>query len=298
MTAKPKWKRFEDLAAHIQHTLAPDATIERNLRVRGKHAGVFRDVDIAVRTRVAQYELFVAIDCKDYRRPVDVKAVEQFIGLVEDVGANKGAMISASGFTQAAKNRASDAGIDLHRLIDAEAHDWQTYVTIPALVEDCSISAYRLTFSGTGPIMIERQDFQTMMLFRADGTPIDIVTNLIADQWNNGQYPEEPGEHEGLALTEGEMYVRTRGTLYKVNIRATIIVTRTLYFGQIPLVEVKGFSDELRGGVTTTGFTTAPINFDEVQRTWQRVPSRDQLAVQPAVTLKFSNHRSKVALGL
>lgn len=296
MRAKPKWKRFEDLAAHIQRTLSPGATVEQNLRVSGRRSGVPREVDISVKTRVGQYELFVAIECKHYRRPVNVKDVEEFIGLVKDVGANKGAMISASGFTPAAKNRASDAGIDLHRLMDAEAHDWQTYVTIPVLVEDRSISAYNLTLSGTGSILIEPQDSRTMMLFRADGTPIDIVSNFIADRWNNDQYPKEPGKHVGLALADEETFVRTRGILYKVNVRANIIVEQTFYFGQLPLVEVKGFSDEIRGGLTTTGFETAPINFEEVQRTWQRVPSREQLAVQPVMVLGVSSHYPTMVL--
>jgi len=288
--AKPKWKRFEDLAAHIQRSLTSGATVEQNVRVDGRRSGVPREIDISVKTRVGQYELFVAIDCKDCKRRIHVKDVETFIGLVKDVGANKGAMISARGFSDAAKNRASDAGVDLHRLVDAEAHDWQSYVTIPVLVEDRSISAFSLGFSGTGPIMIEPQDFRTMPLFRSDGTPIDIVSNLIAEQWNSDRYPQDPGEHEDLALVDGDTFVRTRGTLYKVNVRANILVEQRFYFGQLPLVEVKGLSDEIRGGVTTTGFKTAAINFEEVQRTWQRVSSREELAVEPVMVLGVFSH--------
>ena len=36
------------------------------------------------------------MDCKDYSDPVDVKGVEEFIGLLQDVGANKGGMVTKS----------------------------------------------------------------------------------------------------------------------------------------------------------------------------------------------------------
>src|SRR5438477_7677989 len=115
MASQTRWKRFEDLAAHIQRSLAPGATIEQNIRVLGQRSKVFREIDISIRTRVGQYELFIAIDCKDYRRNINVKDVEEFIGLIKDIGAKKGAMIVAWGFTEAAKNRARDAGVDLYR---------------------------------------------------------------------------------------------------------------------------------------------------------------------------------------
>jgi hypothetical protein len=106
-------------------------------------------------------------------------------------------MIVARGFSEAAKNRARDAGVNLYRLIDAEAHEWQSYVTLPTVVENYRISKFNLTLSGTGPIRIAPQDFQNMVLYRADGLPSDIVRNLLARRWNEELIPHEPGEHEG-----------------------------------------------------------------------------------------------------
>jgi hypothetical protein len=78
---RKKWQRFEDLAAHIQRTLSPQARVEQNVRIQGKRSGVERQVDIAVWTTAGQFEIFIAIDCKDYNTKVDVKDVEAFIGL-------------------------------------------------------------------------------------------------------------------------------------------------------------------------------------------------------------------------
>ena len=290
-TSKNKWKRFEDLAAHIQRTLAPGAIVEQNVRIVGKRSGVKREIDIVVRMKAGQYDLFVAIDCKDYNRKVDVKAVEEFIGLAKDVGANKGAMIGSRGFTDAAKTRARDAGIDLYTLVDAEAHEWQAYVTIPALVEDVSINTFSLSFSGTEPIRIAPQDFREMTLYRADGSTIGVVRNLLARQWNHEAVPHEPGEHRDIALTYEETHVLTEGVLYRVNVRANLKVAKTLYFGRLPLVEVQGFADELGGGlITRSSITTADLNFAKVHEQWQVIQSRDELAVQPVITMGVSSH--------
>ena len=85
----PKWKKFEALVASIQEQLSPYASVTLNEKIKGQRSGVFREVDITVRKWVGQFEIIVAIDCKDYVRPIDVKGVEEFIGLVFDINANK-----------------------------------------------------------------------------------------------------------------------------------------------------------------------------------------------------------------
>ena len=78
----------------------------------------------------------IAIDCKDYKDPVDVKDVEQVICLVEDVDAHKGAIVAANGFTTAARKRGADAGLDLYGLVNVAEHKWRSYVTLPAVTRD------------------------------------------------------------------------------------------------------------------------------------------------------------------
>src|SRR5436190_8121731 len=127
----PDWKKFEELAATIQSDLAPDAKVTPNAKLPGK-SGALRQVDILIEQRTGQYELRIIVDCKDYKNPVDIKDVETFLGLLSDVGAHKGAMIAANGFTTAAKERAASAGVDLFRLLDTRNQKWPSYVSVPA----------------------------------------------------------------------------------------------------------------------------------------------------------------------
>lgn len=118
----PDWKRFEELAAAIQTELASDARVTPNAKLPGKSGGL-RQIDILIEQRAGQYDLRIVVDCKDYKNPVDIKDVESFLGLVSDVGAHKGAMVAANGFTAAAKERAAAAGLDLFRLVDTANHN-------------------------------------------------------------------------------------------------------------------------------------------------------------------------------
>jgi hypothetical protein len=68
--------------------LAPDAEVLHDVKLDGRFSNTKRQIDVLVRQRVGQYEMLIVIDCKDYARPLDVKAVEEFHGLCDDVGAH------------------------------------------------------------------------------------------------------------------------------------------------------------------------------------------------------------------
>src|SRR4030081_1271159 len=95
-----KWKRFEKLVYDIQKDFAgTTATVTHKDYIMGVDSKVEREIDISIKQQVAQFPILVAIDCKDYADPVDVKAVEEFAGLANDVRANKGVLVSSNGFT-------------------------------------------------------------------------------------------------------------------------------------------------------------------------------------------------------
>src|ERR1700722_19676394 len=140
----PKWKRFEKLAYEIQREFAGSATVTLNDSIQGIDSKVSRQIDISVRQNVGQYPILVVIDCKDYKDPVDVKAVEEFGGLVRDVRANRGALISSNGFTETAINVARNHGIDTYRLVDTESVDWKSYVAVTAFFERTFIRSFQI----------------------------------------------------------------------------------------------------------------------------------------------------------
>src|SRR5713101_8437928 len=116
-----KWKRFENLVYEIQKSFSgTTATVTHKEYIMGMDSKVEREIDISIKQQVAQFPILVVIDCKDYADPVDVKSVEEFVGLAEDVRANKSVMVSSNGFTPAAINVAKNKGVDTLCLIDSK----------------------------------------------------------------------------------------------------------------------------------------------------------------------------------
>ena len=144
---QPKWKQFEELVAKIQRDLAgSNATVVHDDKIMGKRTGIERQIDVSIRQRVGQYDILIVIDCKDYGKPLDVKDVEEFMGLAQDVGANKAAMVAAKGYSEAAKERAKDADIELYRVVDTGEHPWKTGASLPTLYECSGITAIGLFY--------------------------------------------------------------------------------------------------------------------------------------------------------
>lgn len=286
------WQEFEKLAATIQQELAPKAHVERNAKLLGKRSGVERQIDILIDEAIAQYTIRVAIDCKDYQVPVDVKHVEEFMGLLEDIGANKGAIISARGFTETAKKRAKDAGIDVYRLIDTATTKWSAYISMPCVIADRMIESFSFSFSGSGhgPFKMKAyQDFRLLPLYRRDGSVIDTLINLLGKQWNNDVIPSIPGEHRGIPLCNGETFIKTDDQLYAVEVKVNVRVVEKLFFGQMPIEASRGFTDEVTGDFITHSFTTALLNIHETEEKWEQINSIEQLAVKPMLVLNFKS---------
>jgi len=107
---QPKlWERYEASIHELIVALDPSAEVRRDQRVRGRLSQALRQIDVWAKGRVAGVELTVAVECKRYGRPVTIGEVDQFIGMLLDIGADRGVLYSYSGFSNAAVMRAQSA---------------------------------------------------------------------------------------------------------------------------------------------------------------------------------------------
>lgn len=74
--------------------------------MHGKFSKTQRQIDLLIEEEVVDFSFRIVIDAKYRNKKIDVKDVEEFLGLVRDVGAHKGMMISTEGYTEAATQRA------------------------------------------------------------------------------------------------------------------------------------------------------------------------------------------------
>lgn len=127
---EPNWKLYEKAIAHIEES-AGNATVVRNHKITGR-SGTERQIDVWLESNVgAQHRVTVAVECKCYNdKPVTIQDVDSFVGFLDDVRADKGVMLSHSGFTDGATKRAEVANIELSTLTleEAEEFDWDEYM--------------------------------------------------------------------------------------------------------------------------------------------------------------------------
>jgi hypothetical protein len=289
---KPKWRRFEELVAQVQKELAPNAVVTHDDRIRGHDSGKPRQIDITVKQRVGQYDILIAIDCKDYKSPVDVKDVGGFIELIKDIRANKGVMVAANGFTDTARRIGENAGLNLYRLVDTEAHDWQTYVSIPVVCDFRGVKKYQFLFHAPTSHSLPQVDWGEVILHDANHKPLGTAVDLLKSNWNSNRLPSEPGEHVNILLNEEPLTIVHNDSFFKVNVAVNIIVESKLYFGQLPLTRVKGFRDEYSGCLLTRELTTDWLDAREVEKNWRRLEKENEIAITPLFKLTALDYYS------
>lgn len=292
---QPKWKKFEELVARIQTELAGDAVVTPNDSITGKRTCVPRQVDVSIRKKVGQFELLIALDCKDHGRPLDVKDVEEFMGLAQDVGAHKAGMVAAKGFSDTAKKRAQDAGIELYRVVDTGDHDWKSIVELPAVIEFTGVTKFSLTFLAPGEEPFEppaTKDLRALMLFDEQEQKLGTVRDLIGQKWNAREIPEQPGEYRNLPLAPKPTKYQSGGRFHRARVAVNVLVETRVHFGYWPISKVSGFFDEKTGTITTRNLEFADLSMVEVERGWPRIKSIAELAVRPVITLRALDHWS------
>lgn len=299
-TNEKKWKRYEDLVAKVQRSIAftPGTTVHQNERVMGRNSKRLRQLDITIRARVGQFDLLCVIDCKDHKRPIDLPALGSFLDLLQDVGAQKGAMVAAKGFTGAAIERARAAGVDLLTLLDAEEHEWQTLVKIPVIASIWSPD-FRLSLETTAPQPLSLPDPPGRLVLRCKGGEVlGIVHNLILDRWQ--EISTGPGPHRpcSLPLTNEDAYIEVGGSLFPIRIQIELMPINRSYLGYIPLEDLSGFVNLTGNAITLSKLGTGPLSFDLIENTWKLLdPASEPITPPVLMTIHAIGSPRRVTLG-
>jgi len=289
---EPKWKRFERLVCEIQKGMTGSAKVVLNDSIVGVDSKVPRQIDISIREQIGQYSILVIIDCKDHADPIDVKGVEEFAGLAHDVRANKGAIISSNGFTEAAKSVARNHGIDTFRLLDTEGVDWKTYVAVPVLLERSYLRSFSMGFKGVGPFRLpsSTEALANLDLRSDDGTNLGTVKQILHSKWDKQEIPHEAGVHEvivGLGVS-----AEHQGVISKLDVSASVVVGRKYYLGPLP-IHVKGFENAQTGAIIAKELRTDWIEPSKIERGeapgWTEITNQEGLSIQVMFKMDYSD---------
>ena len=190
-TNKQKGDLLEKIIGQICSGIK-DSKIENNIKLVGK-SGVTRQIDTLVIGKVGAFEVKILVDSKNHATPIDIKEVESIGGMVSDIGANLGVIVCPAGFTDGAKKRAENAGIQLFEVYDQSLGNSNLF--IPLRYVEARISKYNFGFSGTSasgkfmlPIDSSRWVFHIKdKVLEQKDIPIYI--------WNEEMVPQEKGKY-------------------------------------------------------------------------------------------------------
>lgn len=135
------WKKYEkEILSYFQETY-PETQISFDQKVLGKFSKTLRQIDILIEGDIAGYPIRIAVDCKNFTKKIDVKEVESFCSMVEDVEAHQGVLVTQKGYSKAAINRShyGNQKVELDIINFDELKDFQGFEALPYVGHFCII---------------------------------------------------------------------------------------------------------------------------------------------------------------
>lgn len=292
----PKWKKFEELVADIQSVLVQENFIVKaNDKIIGVDSETLRQVDVSIRGKVGQIDLLIVLEAKDKNIPVDIKGLEEFIGLAHDVRAHKAGMVSAKGFTKSAKTKAIKASIDMYTVLDTRDHEWQSVLKIPAICEITELKAFQIVFSTTSAIGFSfsaesMSNPKAVKLYDQDKRCLGTIDEHVKKCWTEGWLEFEAGSHKNVPIVPNPIWLEDASIPNRfapMDIFAVMHVTKTVFLGTVPLKDVRGLKNELTGSASCVlSITAEELDSNWDQAGWVEIQDRSEVAVMPALEIR------------
>lgn len=97
------WKSYEAYVTGALVARFPGIRIKHDVHVIGRRSKISRQIDILVES-----SSLIVIECKHYTRKIDVKHVESFLSMMDDLGVKSGIIITSTGYTKGAYARSKN----------------------------------------------------------------------------------------------------------------------------------------------------------------------------------------------
>lgn len=122
-------KEYEDLVAKIYNRLNrqegfPNIRLQQNVKLKDK-VGIEHQIDIYWEFQIAGVIYRMAVECKDHGRAVEMKDMEAFAHVLQEIGGISGIFVSKSGFQSGAVAVAKANGIQMLEIRKPNAADWE-----------------------------------------------------------------------------------------------------------------------------------------------------------------------------
>lgn len=181
---KNNGKRLERIVKLIQETLkdSSNTIIKSNFKIENI-SGRKREIDIYIESKINEFVIKIAIECKEYKTAVSVEKIEAFESKCQRIpGINKKVFVSQNGYQKDAVNAAKDFGIEIYDIKNIDAEIVLSWLPVKQLelrfeILNYTLSIESLEFAGKNYVSENK-------IYFSKANPIDItqfVTSIIIE---------------------------------------------------------------------------------------------------------------------
>lgn len=260
-------KYFERATSRVLAALRGQTRVHSNVTLRGKLSEVGRQVDVQL-VDPNVYD-FVALECKDHARPVDVPLIEAFSTKLIDVGAAHGAVVSNSGYTEGAVKMAAKLGIDTLALVDTDDPAIKTQVAATILTRDLYVHGIFATFAAGGHMPANADE-----LILVDEHDRELSSaEVVKDAWNARRIPHALGDHQLALVRWGFRAWRTPADNGAIpGLLLSVRIAERCHVGGLQLLNSEGLYDVHSGTYETRSLVTEPWSAEKAKN-WVELTS-------------------------
>ena len=175
-----KGEKFEQLTTEIFEFLTRKNEYEsvlKNVKLLGPDGN--REIDVLITGKVGPFVVKTIVECKDYKRKVNVMVVDALHSKMVDVNANKAVLVTRNGFSRGAISKAKRLGISLCTANHASDESWKFEPQMPILITEHCCEKSEISFAFTAIANMTKLEI-THIAERSIG-------DLIAEHWNEAE---------------------------------------------------------------------------------------------------------------
>ncbi|MCF8079075.1 MAG: restriction endonuclease [Desulfobacterales bacterium] len=169
--------KFEQLTAEIFEALTARnefESVSKNIKLPGPDGD--REIDVLITGKVGPFDVKTIVECKDYKKKVNVQIVDALQSKMVDVNANKAVLVSRNGFSRSAIKKAGRLGISLCTAHNASDEKWKFEPQMPILITEHCCEESKISF-----IFEAVDNMNRMEVSHVSGKSIG---SLIAEHWD------------------------------------------------------------------------------------------------------------------
>lgn len=269
MSNKIKGNILEDLVAMMHEVPGVRVEKRRKLPVLRSKTKRKREIDVLITSSIAGYKVQIALGCKNEATALKTSAIDNFVGILNDVGIpiQQGILVSANGYTRDAQD-AADAhglrtlvfeGLSAGRL--GQEINAALKAVVYLLVSQFNLSMLPYVEDGWA----DDGRFITAVLDRDDEPPVTQILTSVWELWVSGRIPDTIGDHliclapKNLNATWMAVgAVTVTGWMASAPSVVSQSVLKDTKAGTIDRVHVSAKFDEIKGPLTLE-----PVNSEE-----------------------------------